>query len=370
MGDTVGGSHLSTLLLVQDIIANNSKIKPIVVLCGNGVLEGFLKSNNVSYTLIYPKEAITLKKGKFSKALFIFRSIVPFIAFLLRNRIDVVHTNDERMHLSWVLPSFILGVTHVWHQRAPCKSFKVSCFSLFANHLLTISEFCRDESHFLMSRRFKVINNPFSSYDRLLKKKSVLREDLLIELGFDKNVLIISWVANWITRKRPMDFILAAKILIDAGHGDFRFLMFGEPRSPISEQVYTSIRDLGLEKHVFIMGFRTPIEPYIAASNVLVVTAEYEGFGRTLIEAMSLETIVIATNSGGHREIVVDGFNGFLVEVGDVSDIARKILGLQTTDLTSLIQNASSFANNNFSISTHVKAIEKIYNKENYYTSN
>src|SRR3546814_10705659 len=44
------------------------------------------------------------------------------------------------------------------------------------------------------------------------------------------------------------------------------------------------------------MGFRHPSEPWMAACVALLVTAVDEPFGRTLIEAMLLETPVIAAN--------------------------------------------------------------------------
>ena len=49
----------------------------------------------------------------------------------------------------------------------------------------------------------------------------------------------------------------------------------------------------------------------MSGTEILLVPAVREPFGRTLIEAMLLGTPVVATDSGGNREAIVDEMNGF-----------------------------------------------------------
>jgi glycosyltransferase involved in cell wall biosynthesis len=53
-----------------------------------------------------------------------------------------------------------------------------------------------------------------------------------------------------------------------------------------------------------------------------------EPFGRTLIEAMLLGTVVVAAASGGNPEAIRDGVTGHLVPADDAVAFAERTLGL------------------------------------------
>src|SRR3546814_9209528 len=84
----------------------------------------------------------------------------------------------------------------------------------------------------------------------------------------------------------------------------------------------------------------------MAACDALLVTAVDEPFGRTLIEAMLLETPVIAANSGGNPEAIEDGENGLIVPPDDPESFADAALALiddprseeHTSELQSLMR--------------------------------
>lgn len=59
--------------------------------------------------------------------------------------------------------------------------------------------------------------------------------------------------------------------------------------------------------------------------DLLVLPSYAETFGMSLVEAMGLGMPVISTFSGGVPFVVDDGKDGFLVEAGDVSALARKM---------------------------------------------
>jgi len=65
---------------------------------------------------------------------------------------------------------------------------------------------------------------------------------------------------------------------------------------------------------------------YYYASDVYVSSSCHESFGKVLIEAMAIGLPVVATNTTGSKEIIKDGENGFLVPIGDIHALAKKIL--------------------------------------------
>jgi len=61
---------------------------------------------------------------------------------------------------------------------------------------------------------------------------------------------------------------------------------------------------------------------------VMAVPSSYEGFGIAYLEGMGFGLPALACTNGGAREIVSDGFDGYLLEPGDVSALAERILSL------------------------------------------
>ena len=53
-----------------------------------------------------------------------------------------------------------------------------------------------------------------------------------------------------------------------------------------------------------------------------------ESFGRTIVEAWSHRKPAIAFRCGGPKYLISDGDDGYLVEEGNVEELARRMLGL------------------------------------------
>lgn len=64
----------------------------------------------------------------------------------------------------------------------------------------------------------------------------------------------------------------------------------------------------------------------IKSTDVLVLTSSYEGFGMVLAEAISRGVPVVSTNAPvGPSDIIKDGINGFLVDIGETNEFAAKL---------------------------------------------
>jgi glycosyltransferase involved in cell wall biosynthesis len=68
---------------------------------------------------------------------------------------------------------------------------------------------------------------------------------------------------------------------------------------------------------VIFTGYRKDVQHVIALMDCLIVASRCESFGRTIIEALSVKTPVIAVRSGGIPEIIVNGTNGLLLDSRD-----------------------------------------------------
>ena len=86
------------------------------------------------------------------------------------------------------------------------------------------------------------------------------------------------------------------------------------------------IRDLALEKDVYMPGYIPNPYPYIKRAGVVVLSSAWEGLPTVLIEAMATGTPVIASAKGGPLDIVQDEKTGLFFKPNDANDLADKIL--------------------------------------------
>jgi glycosyltransferase involved in cell wall biosynthesis len=87
------------------------------------------------------------------------------------------------------------------------------------------------------------------------------------------------------------------------------------------------VRDLGLADRVTFTGYRTDVPEVLKAFDVTVQASLSENLGGT-IEALLMETPMVATRVGGLVDSVVDGETGILVAPDDPASLANGILSL------------------------------------------
>ncbi|MCL4543868.1 MAG: glycosyltransferase family 4 protein [Chloroflexi bacterium] len=104
---------------------------------------------------------------------------------------------------------------------------------------------------------------------------------------------------------------------------------FGKIDTDYEAQLRWRIRELGLERHVIMTGYRDDVKAIMACCDVLVhASVKPEAYGLVVVEAMALGKPVVAARSGGVPELVTDGQTGMLVQPGDVNGLAQAILYL------------------------------------------
>jgi len=101
-----------------------------------------------------------------------------------------------------------------------------------------------------------------------------------------------------------------------------KLVLLGE--GPLKPELHRLASDLGIDKHVHFLGWRSNPFQYMGRSSLFVLTSNYEGFGNVLVEAMACGCPVISTDCpSGPREILQDGKYGLLVPVGDEAKLVE-----------------------------------------------
>lgn len=107
---------------------------------------------------------------------------------------------------------------------------------------------------------------------------------------------------------------------------DARFVILGE--GELRESLERQIKDLGLERHVVLGGFRNDVIGIIKSFDVFVMSSITEGLGTSILDAMACAKAVVGTRTGGIPEAVRDNETGLLVPPHDEAAMAAAIVRL------------------------------------------
>lgn len=145
-------------------------------------------------------------------------------------------------------------------------------------------------------------------------------------------------VGRLVDQKNPED---AIRVWGKVNTKDWNLRLVGEgDKRPILEKM---VEDLNLQSSVQLPGWSKDVAAELDDSRILIMTSRYEGFGLAIIEAMAHGVVPVCYACPyGPRDIITDGEDGFLVEVGDVEGMANKVC--QLMDDTSLLQRMSEAA--------------------------
>ena len=360
VGDRIGGSHISTLTLIDSL--DRSRFEPMIVLHEEGPLADLLRDRGLDYELLPLAEYVGTGQGMLQHGRAILRTLPRLRSFLRRRGVALLHGNDTRINLTWSLPAALARVPLIWHQRALFGSSRLNALMIrAAARVIAISRFIESGLPVVARGKSTVIDNPFAPPPTL--DRQVCHRALCEELGLPPETRILGLFCNLIAWKRPLQVVEVAVALDRRQAPPFAVVVFGDDRHGLGADMRARATEAGLQDCLFLMGFRTPIWSCIAACDLLLATAEDEPFGRTLVEAMLLGTPVIASDSGGHREIVADPDHGVLVPLGDASVMAEAALHLLNDDAAhrSLAERANAQALRRYDRQAHARAVESLY---------
>jgi L-malate glycosyltransferase len=126
-----------------------------------------------------------------------------------------------------------------------------------------------------------------------------------------------------LTQEKGHKYLIEAAALVLRDVPETRFIILGEGelRSSLERQ----IKELHLDKHVLLPGFRADILSFIKSFDVFVMSSLFEGLGTSLLDAMALSKPTVASDTGGIPEVVAHGETGFLVPPRDARELATAI---------------------------------------------
>lgn len=83
------------------------------------------------------------------------------------------------------------------------------------------------------------------------------------------------------------------------------------------------IDDLKMSEHVFLEGHVMQVHERIRDAEMFVLSSDFEGLSNALLECMSMGIACISTKCEGSTDVIRNGENGLLIDIGDESELAQ-----------------------------------------------
>ncbi len=106
----------------------------------------------------------------------------------------------------------------------------------------------------------------------------------------------------------------------------YRMVIYGE--GELRDELEKMVSDFGLNDVVSLPGSSPKVWDNIIRAKCFILSSDYEGMSNALIEAMCLGLPVISTKVSGSTDLIQDGVNGLLIDVGEEDALFDNIVKL------------------------------------------
>lgn len=173
-------------------------------------------------------------------------------------------------------------------------------------------------------KRSKVILNAIHQ-----RKEPLIFDPALMPAGiFDADCAEKPFVWSAIgrlTEDKGHSFLIKAFAMVAEKDPNQRLLIVGD--GPQYQPLINLVKELNIEHLVYIAGYQKNVEPYYAATDVMVLSSiAFEGLPNVLLEALNNGIPVISTPVTGVSEVIIDNENGWMVPIADSNALAEKML--------------------------------------------
>jgi glycosyltransferase involved in cell wall biosynthesis len=296
----------------------------------------------------------------------VFLVIKPLIAFIKKEKIDVIHAHTRVTQiLSWWVQRFT-GIPYV----STCHGFYKNRLGRrlipgWGNRVIAISKPVEDS----LTKQFRI--NPektitvFNAIDitELTRQFQEKNPDMIRkELKLAPSCKVLGIIARVVEDKGHEYFLRAVKKIRNGRFPNIKVLIVGE--GPFIKKTKELAGQLNLQNVVLFLGNLQDVTYALAVIDIFVLPAIWrEGFGLSIIEAMAVCRPVIVTNIWSLNELITNRVNGLLVEPKDVDGLAKAIEQLiQDNELRETIaHNGCEMVKREFSIPNMSSRMNLVY---------
>ena len=300
--------------------ALKSKGAEVMVASGGGNLEEELEKRRVGHRRIN-----IITKSEISPK--VLMSGFALCGIIKRENIDIIHAHTRVSQVASSLASLVTGVPFVTTCHGYFKTRLRKIFDTWGRKVIAISDAVKEH----LTRELRVSEDRVELIYSGVDVERFLSDCPKDEADTVKRSLGLrpTPVVGNIGRLSP---VKGQKYLIEAMAGvikkmpEAQALIIGDGRE--KEALEKLASELGIMDSVRFISSVIDTPRMLSIMDVFVFPSVKEGLGIGLLEALAAGRACVASRVGGIEDIIKDGFNGVLTEVGDANGIAGAVLSL------------------------------------------
>lgn len=298
----IGGAEMALLNFIKNL--NPAIFSHLVLFPAQGEAERLFRSSKIK-TKIMPK-----RLSDFIKA----------------NKIDIVYTNTPQI-FDAAMAAESAGIPHIWHMHCRLDSVYPNAGPLQIRKALELM-------HLVSAKIIVCSDFVKNQFEKQGLADKVVKINYGIDLknfryqpkNCDKNGFLAGMVSRIDPQKRPQDFIKAAS-RVKKRLPNAKFVLMG---GGLNREYTAQIKKINSQagSPVKFAGFCDDMAKVMRSLDALVLPSVGDASPLVILEAMACAKPVIASNSGGIPEMVIDGKTGILVPAKKPSALADAITEL------------------------------------------
>ena len=302
---------------------------------------------------------------RFKKA-FWFISFFKLLYIMKKNKIDILNTHSSSdAWLGGIVAKFLnIPIIRTRHLSTAIKKGLNSklLYGYLADFVVTTSQDAADIIIKQANKDPKKCKSIPTGVDfEKIKVDPIESEKFKKDFDINETDFLVGTACFMRSWKGIDDFLKAAKILENENENNIKFIIIGGGHK---DSYVKMAKDLNLKNVIFTDHLENPYPAINALDVFTLLSTAHEGVSQASLQAPFLQKPIIATKTGGLKEVCIDNKTGIQVPVFSSRDVANAILQLQKDK--KLIEGYAQRAKElsvKFSENIMIDEMEKVYEK-------
>ncbi len=180
------------------------------------------------------------------------------------------------------------------------------------------------------------------------------------EFNINENYIKIVNVAA-LEEHKGQEYLLKAYANVVKYFKNTQLIIVGDGK--LRDKLKNLSKELNIDKNVVFTGFRNDVPSFLNIADIFVMASLDEGLCTSILDALTLNKVVVATDAGGIPEIIKENETGFLAVKGDVDSLSEKlIMVLKSLDkYKKKFSKGREYILKNFSVENMVNGNYEVY---------